>query len=187
MGQEFGASAPFLYFTDHKEGLARLVSQGRRRFLEQFPSIMARKGEIPNPNHEKTFLRSKLDHGEREKNKTVFDFHRDLLRLRRADVVFAAQDRSRLDGAVLKDGAFVIRYFGRDGDDRLVLVNLGDAVRYHPCPEPLLASPANRPWRLRFSSDAPRYGGRGRKDPLSADVMVVPPRSAWIFRPANAH
>ena len=37
-GQEFSASAPFLYFADHNPDLARLVRKGRAEFLTQFPS-----------------------------------------------------------------------------------------------------------------------------------------------------
>src|SRR5207302_390145 len=38
-GQEFGSSAPFLYFADHEPGLAGAVRKGRREFLSQFPRI----------------------------------------------------------------------------------------------------------------------------------------------------
>ena len=41
MGQEFAASAPFLYFADHRGDLAANVGRGRREFLAQFPSIAA--------------------------------------------------------------------------------------------------------------------------------------------------
>jgi signal transduction histidine kinase len=40
-GQEFAASAPFLYFADHEPELAELVRSGRRKFLAQFPSLAA--------------------------------------------------------------------------------------------------------------------------------------------------
>src|SRR5262249_39652646 len=40
-GQEFAASAPFLYFADHRPELAEQVARGRREFLTQFPSIRA--------------------------------------------------------------------------------------------------------------------------------------------------
>ena len=38
-GQEFGSSRPFLFFADHNPELARLVREGRGRFLAQFPSL----------------------------------------------------------------------------------------------------------------------------------------------------
>ena len=45
MGQEFAASTPFLYFTDHEPGLGRLVTEGRRReFAGSAPSRTQRGG-----------------------------------------------------------------------------------------------------------------------------------------------
>src|SRR5262249_54006392 len=38
-GQEFNSSAPFVFFADHGEELARVVRRGRARFLSQFPGI----------------------------------------------------------------------------------------------------------------------------------------------------
>jgi hypothetical protein len=48
-------------------------------------------------------------------------------------------DRQQDGSAVLGDEAFVLRFFGRDGDDRLLLVNLGRDLRLDPVPELLLA------------------------------------------------
>ena len=78
---------------------------------------------------------------------------RDLLRLRREDPVFHDQRAGRLDGAVLGAEAFVLRYFGDDGDDRLLLVNFGPDLELSPAPEPLLStSPIDRPWRTNPSA-----------------------------------
>ena len=38
-GQEFGASAPFLFFADHRPELTLPVQEGRAEFLSQFPSL----------------------------------------------------------------------------------------------------------------------------------------------------
>jgi maltooligosyltrehalose trehalohydrolase len=38
-GQEFAASTPFLFFADHKPELAKLVCEGRKEFMSQFPSV----------------------------------------------------------------------------------------------------------------------------------------------------
>ena len=46
--------------------------------------------------------------------------------------VFAAQDSSRMHGAVLGPEAFLLRFFGADGDDRLLLVNFGIDLRLDP-------------------------------------------------------
>lgn len=67
MGEEFAASAPFLYFCDYEGELARAVAEGRRAefgCFARFADPMARL-RIPDPNAETTFRRSKLDWGER--------------------------------------------------------------------------------------------------------------------------
>ncbi|HEX8148544.1 MAG TPA: malto-oligosyltrehalose trehalohydrolase, partial [Pyrinomonadaceae bacterium] len=127
MGQEFAASAPFHYFADHEPELAEKIRRGRVEFLAQFRSIATRetRTRLPDPGDPATFERCKLDLSERAAHREVYELHRDLLALRRADAVFSAQEPRSLDGAVLSGEAFVLRYFGDAGDDRLLVVNLG--------------------------------------------------------------
>jgi len=96
--------------------------------------------------------------------------------------VIAQQDRRCLDGAVIGSDAFVVRYPGPGGDDRLLLFNLGPDYEYRPAPEPLLVPPVRRKWSLRWSSDDPRYGGPGVIDPLSAEGWRLPAESAVLYR-----
>ncbi len=82
-GEEWGASAPFQYFTDHRDPeLGRAVSEGRRR-----EHAMAAGGEVPDPQDEATFLRSKLDWDELdgEPNRTLLDWYRRLIALRKGE------------------------------------------------------------------------------------------------------
>jgi maltooligosyltrehalose trehalohydrolase len=183
MGQEFGASSPFLFFADHEPPLARAVSQGRREFLAQFPSSRAPDSQamIPAPEDPATFARCRLDFAERGHHAAAYRLHEDLLRLRREDAVIRAQRRDRLDGAVLGDAAFVLRYFGPGDDDRILVVNLGPDLDVHPAPEPLLAPVPGGRWRLLWSSEDPRYGGRGVVDPASAEGWRFPATSAHLF------
>ena len=162
-GQEFWASTPFLYFADHKPELAKLVRQGRKAFVCQFPSIAdeAMANRLDAPEDPATFAACRLDWTEFERNKAAVALHRDLLRLRRQDPVFARQERGALDGAVLGPEAFVLRFFGGNGDDRLLLVNFGCDLSRASFPEPLLAPPEGRGWRLLWSSESPAYGGGG--------------------------
>jgi maltooligosyltrehalose trehalohydrolase len=68
MGQEWAASSPFQYFTDHAEPLGRLVTEGRRREFRDFAAFAGdTRGEgIPDPQALSTFLASRLDWAERE-------------------------------------------------------------------------------------------------------------------------
>jgi maltooligosyltrehalose trehalohydrolase len=182
-GQEFASSAPFLYFADHHPELAAAVSVGRAKFLKQFPSIASEDAanHLPNPELEETFLRCKLDAAECERHAEVFHLHRDLLRLRKDDPLLGKADRGTYDGAVLSDSAFVLRFFGRAQDDRLLIVNLGRRLHLHSAPEPLLAPVGSRAWKIAWSSEDPRYGGSGTP-PLDADWQV-PAEAAVLLVP----
>lgn len=161
-GQEFAASTPFLYFADLPTHLAGQVHEGRTTFLSQFPSLRgpAFLSTVPAPGSPSTFRQSKLDFTERESHAKWYDLHKDLLKLRREDDVFRRQIRRGVDGAVLESAAFVLRFFN-NGDDRLLLVNLGRDLDLRPSPDPLLAPPEGREWVLLWSSEDYRYGGRG--------------------------
>ncbi|WHZ25934.1 MAG: malto-oligosyltrehalose trehalohydrolase [Nitrospira sp.] len=185
MGQEYGASNPFLYFVDFgSHELGPKVRQGRQEFLSQFPSYAsdeARKAMF-DPNDPMTFERSKLDRAERSVHGPLYRLHRDLLRLRREDPVFSAQSREHIDGAVLNAHAFVLRYFEDTGYDRLVVVNLGADLDFVPAPEPLLAPRPDGYWALLWSSDHPQYGGPGIVNPLTDTGWHIPAESATVFR-----
>jgi maltooligosyltrehalose trehalohydrolase len=185
MGQEFAASAPFLYFADHQPELAELVRKGRAEFLEQFRSYATPETQaaLTDPASVETFEKCKLDHTERERHRQVYEMHRDLLKLRRTDRRFSKQAPRGVDGAVLADEAFVLRYFG-DGEDRLLIVNFGADLHLNPAPEPLLAAPAGRRWVTLWSSEDPRYGGSGTP-PLDTekDNWRIPGHAAVALTP----
>ncbi|MBV8856706.1 MAG: malto-oligosyltrehalose trehalohydrolase [Acidobacteria bacterium] len=187
MGQEFGATAPFHYFADHEPDLAGKVRRGRAEFLAQFRSIATpeTRERLPDPGALETFERCKLDHAERDSHREVFELHRDLLRLRRADAVFKAQEPRALDGAVLGPAAFVLRYFGRDGDDRLLVVNFGPDLNLNPAPEPLLAPPAKKVWRAVWSSEDYAYGGTGTPRLETQNNWYLPGETAVALAPAD--
>ena len=187
MGQEFAASSPFVFFADHEDDLARAVDRGRKEFLAQFPSYRTPESlaVIPRPDAPETFARCRLDFAERERHAAAYRLHEDLLRIRRDDAVIGAQRRDRIDGAVLDDAAFMLRWFGADADDRVLVVNLGDDLEYDPAPEPLLAPVRGGRWQLVWSSDDPRYGGPGVVDPARADGWRFAAASATLFESAR--
>jgi maltooligosyltrehalose trehalohydrolase len=185
-GQEFDASTPFLYFADHVPELMTHVRRGRAEFLAQFQSIApeADAGTLVDPGDRATFERSKLDHGERARHAAAFALHRDLLRLRRSDPVLRPSARTRVDGAVLSEQAFVLRYFDANGRDRLLLVNLGPPLAFGLLPEPLLAPPSRNGWRLLWSSESPTYGGLGTPAvPVHLHGWCMPGGSAVVLAP----
>ncbi|MFC5305878.1 malto-oligosyltrehalose trehalohydrolase [Azospirillum picis] len=196
-GQEFASDSPFLYFADHVPELAALVEKGRAEFLAQFPSVAApaMRSRLPEPHAEETFTRCKLDHREREAKPGIWSLHRDLLRLRREDRVFAAPRVGGLDGAVLGEEAFVLRFFGEGGDgdhpgDRLLLVNLGRDLPLPALPEPLLAprpdADGGGAWTVLWSSEEPVYGGCGTAPVEQPDgTWRLPGHAALVLGPAT--
>jgi maltooligosyltrehalose trehalohydrolase len=184
MGQEFGASSPFMYFADHVDReLATNVYKGRKQFLSEFPSYASPEAQetIPDPCDSSTFERSKLDFSERVRHAEIYRLHRDLLQLRREDPVLARQDRRLIDGAVLGPQALVLRFETETDDDRLLVVNLGPDLPLVPAPEPLLAPVRGGTWKLLWSSDHPRYGGPGVLNPMSEKGWHVPAGNSVLW------
>ncbi|EIF35587.1 malto-oligosyltrehalose trehalohydrolase [Burkholderia sp. Ch1-1] len=60
MGEEYGSTQPFLFFTDYTGDLADAVREGRRREFARFSSFSdeKRRAQIPDPNDVKTFATS---------------------------------------------------------------------------------------------------------------------------------
>jgi maltooligosyltrehalose trehalohydrolase len=91
MGEEFAASAPFLYFCDFAGELASAVRDGRRREFASFArfSDPAMRERIPDPGAEATFLRSKLPWSEIEEPEHAawLERYRALIALRMAHIV----------------------------------------------------------------------------------------------------
>jgi maltooligosyltrehalose trehalohydrolase len=198
-GQEFAASAPFYYFADHNSDLGKLIFAGRAKEMSQFPSVAtpAMQAGLANPCVRETFERSKVDQSERGRgfHAQIYQMHKDLLRLRREEAVFRrVQRRGDVDGAVLGAEAFVLRYFGEDGDDRLLVVNLGTDLHLSVVPEPLLAAPPGKVWEAQWSSEHPKYGGvgnapletRGEAWRLPGENWRLPGRCAVVMRPVEA-
>ena len=182
-GQEYGASTPFLYFSDHNKDLAAMVQQGRAEFLSQFPSMAHSQSEflMGAPNMRGTFERCKLNPAERGANAHWLALHKDLLRLRREDPVFRSQRSDSIHGAVLGPEAFTLRFFGGSSGDRMLLVNLGRDLHLRPAPEPLLAPPNGGSWELLWLSEDPRYGGSGAPPLRKTGTWNIPGHSAVVM------
>jgi maltooligosyltrehalose trehalohydrolase len=183
-GQEFSSSAPFLYFADHKPELAEQVAKGRRDFLHQFESLASEcmVSRLHAPDAQATFQASKLDWREAQSRKESLALHRDLIALRQGDEVLSGRSRLSVDGSVLSAHAFLLRYCGQDGDDRLLFFNLGRDLHRRSIPDPLVAPPLNRSWRLAWSSEHPDYNGDGLVEIERKDGWLIRGESASVLR-----
>jgi maltooligosyltrehalose trehalohydrolase len=90
MGEEYGEANPFQYFTDHVDlRIAEAAREGRKR---EFGAYSGFSGEVPDPQAEETFLRSRLSRIERPGTR---DHYRGLLSLRRR---LPREVRAEVDG-----------------------------------------------------------------------------------------
>jgi maltooligosyltrehalose trehalohydrolase len=127
MGQEWGASTPFAYFTDHEAELGRQVSEGRRREFAGFPDFSRPEARerIPDPQARATFEASKLRWSERElpEHAATLALYRSALALRRSDPVLRGAGREQLVAEA--HAAVLAVHRALDDDRRTLVVNLG--------------------------------------------------------------
>jgi maltooligosyltrehalose trehalohydrolase len=127
MGEEWAATTPFQYFTDHEPELGKLLSRGRREEFKTFKAFSgaAAREPIPDPQAPETFQRSKLQWHERElpPHASMLALYKKLIALRRADPVLRAVTRDRLEteghGSLL-----IVRRWSNAGE-RVLVANLG--------------------------------------------------------------
>jgi 1,4-alpha-glucan branching enzyme len=91
MGEEFGASSPFLFFCDFHGDLAAAVTNGRRSEFARFTKFNSPdvRESIPDPNAESTYLQSKLmwDNLRDYVHAEWLNLYRKLLAIRQSTVV----------------------------------------------------------------------------------------------------
>jgi maltooligosyltrehalose trehalohydrolase len=187
MGQEFAASTPFLYFTDHPEPLGRLVTDGRRNEFAGFRAFHDHdlRDTIPDPQARSTFDASKLRLDERERHAGIYRLYRDLLALRRDDPVLRHHDRAAtLAHALTAQVIAVNRWHGED--HRLLLANFGPEVTLDLAVTPDLTPLAVQPRHLLLTTTDERYDGSGNAPRDQDATITIPARSAVIWAiPAN--
>lgn len=184
MGEEYGETAPFLYFTSHADAsLIKAVREGR---ANEFGGMWS--GEPPDPQSPKTLADSRLSHrlvGEGQ-HRVLRDFYGELLRLRR-DVLNGAAERFAEPGGRSIDEEETIT-LQRIVDDRVVyiLLNFGG--------EPADVDLGTVPKALHklLNSDDLIWDGSGREAPELVDVtsgaatLSMAPRSCLVYASATS-
>jgi maltooligosyltrehalose trehalohydrolase len=129
MGEEWGATAPFLFFTDHNAELAPLVRDGRRREFARFAAFKdeATRSRIPDPNADTTFLNSLPAPAEARQapHAATLALHRRLLALRHARIVPHLPGAMALGARAVGDAAVLARWRLGDGTTLTIGCNLG--------------------------------------------------------------
>ena len=166
-GEEWGASTPFLYFTDHEDPeLGRLVAEGRSKEFSAFRW----QGAVPNPQDATTFERSKLNWAEliQPPHADLFAWYRQLIRLRK--------DRPEMPRESKADAARTQVDFNEAAEwltfvhnGVLVALNWRDRAQEVPMP--------GGEWNLSMRSDS----GRASQASQGSQASAMPPRSTFIY------
>ncbi|MFT4051389.1 MAG: malto-oligosyltrehalose trehalohydrolase [Microbacterium sp.] len=177
MGEEWGASTPWQFFTSHPEPeLAEATRRGRKA---EFARMGWDESLVPDPNDPATFERSKLNWAEAEAgdHARLLELYRALARLRQAHPELTDADRAGHGGESAGPGRWVLRRGAVS-----VHVNLAS--------EPWTIDLAGRDvWLATPSAGACALAGPiagSPAGPSAAPTLRMPPDSAVVLGPASA-
>jgi maltooligosyltrehalose trehalohydrolase len=169
MGEEWGASTPWQYFTDHTDrSIAEAVRRGRR---DEFSSHGWEREDVPDPQAERTFERSKLSWEEvsTEPHIDLLRWYAGLIRLRREvpDLGDPRLDRVHVEHDLAAQTVVMHRGVHH------VVVNLSDQPRDLPiaCSEP---EPVEVEIISAWSPEAAVVGPRTVRLPAESAAVLGP-------------
>ncbi len=163
MGEEYGETAPFQFFTSFLDrGLAEAVRQGRTGEFSRF----GWKGTIPDPGVPATFVRSRLSHAlaEAPRHRELRAYYRHWLGLRRTHPALGSRHKELATCAIDGEGVLTLTRGTPSGAGVRVVANLTG----RPQPLPAVTPKA----RVVVDSEDPRFGGRIQR-PLAPYQLLV--------------
>ena len=146
MGQEWGETKPFLYFTDHQNAeLAEAVRNGRRREFEKFAAFSApeTRAKIPDPNAVQSFRDSipELADPPTHEQAGWLHLHQALLDIRREQIMPRMPGTKAIQGEALGTTGIVVSWRMGDGAVLTIAANFGaEPIICTPAPGDILAS-----------------------------------------------
>lgn len=166
MGEEYGETAPFLYFVSHSDpDLVEAVRQGRKAEFAAFNWHT----DPPDPQAESTFQQSKLNHDLRHEghHRILYEFYAELISLRKSISALHNPDKHALD--VWGDNDAHLLYVHRRGrsDEVLIVYNLHLERAAQLAPS---LPPGN--WRKRFDSEDIRWREDGQPGVLAPATLT---------------
>lgn len=168
MGQEFGETAPFLYFTSHGDpALADVVREGRRKeFAELWP-----ESDVPDPQSEQTFQKCEIspDVGEGEHCQELFRLHQKLIALRKEHPALA-NCRKELVSVDFDEssGWLVLERADPSGRRALLVCNLQEEAQEIP-----LGLGGGTGWKLALWTGAVEFGGSPKGTEPPSELPAV--------------
>jgi maltooligosyltrehalose trehalohydrolase len=173
MGEEYGETAPFLYFVSHSDpDLIDAVRSGRRQEFADFDWSQ----DPPDPQDPATFEQSRLDPSlaTRDRHQALLNWHRELARLRAACPALSNLSKRAMTVHCDPSQRLMLVRRSHETAAALSLFTFGEAagpVRIHP--------PAGS-WRKRIDSAEARWMGPGSAvaDRMHADGPIEIPTAA---------
>ncbi len=181
MGEEYGETAPFQYFTSH--GDPELVEAVRRGRREEFAAFgWEAEKAVPDPQDESTFLRSKPDHSRKseEPHRTLLRLYQNLIRTRREYDLGDPAPRSVRE---IGDSALLVLRQA-EPSQQLMIFNFGKS------PMPLNLTDIPGTWRMVMNSADASWNSPGHDLPdqitLNADGLELSPYSFMVMEQEQA-
>ena len=134
MGEEYADRTPFFYFVSHNDpGLIEAVRKGRREEFKDFGF----EGEVPDPQDEETFRRSKIEWTDRDKgeHRLVLQWHQRLLSMRRTMAPLKNFDKSSVEVSVVGSGALALFRKAENDEGLFCLFNFSEEDISYTVPE----------------------------------------------------
>jgi maltooligosyltrehalose trehalohydrolase len=129
MGEEYGETAPFLFFSDYQSPqLADAVREGRKREFAPFHW----QGQVPDPQRIETYEKSKLNWQQRYsgRGEKVAGYYRALLELRKKHPIFQPQVERQITQVNIQDKVLFIQKQSGEAAAGIVAHCAGDSVGY---------------------------------------------------------
>ena len=160
MGQEWAATTPFLFFTDHHRNLGRRVTEGRRHEFRHFSAFHdpQSRERIPDPQAPSTFEACRLDWSEceREPHAGMLRLYRELLRLRRTEPALSEAQGGTFTASAVGDGAVALLRRSAEGSPVLIVCQLKGSGEVDLADLPLPGEGARQRWEVVLTTeDAP--------------------------------
>ncbi len=171
MGEEWGCTKPFRYFTSYTDALAEAVREGRRREFARFPAFKSpeERSRIPDPNAPSTYRASdpQAPSATSSHDQDWLALYRELLAIRHKAIVPHLPGAQALEAQAVDDAA--VRASWRLGNAAALTIAFN-----------LAAGPANcgpLPGEVVFATDdnARRLGPHGTLPPFSLIALLTAP------------
>jgi len=161
MGQEWGTSTPFCYFTDHPEVLGKTVTEGRHNEFRHFKTFSepAANQSIPDPEALSTFASSRLNWEERnlQPHAGILALYRDLINLRRTEPACKEKLNASLQTEALGENLLVLKRAVDDEFSLLVVACLKGQEKIILGTHPITRPPKEKRWRLLWTTEDTPY------------------------------